>query len=80
MLILIFGPISGAHFNPAVTLAFLLRREIGSRVSLVYVAVQVLGGLSGIAPADAPLFIGVQIVATVIATVLYGWLFGTETE
>ena len=28
VLILVFGPVSGAHFNPAVTLAFLLRREI----------------------------------------------------
>ncbi len=47
VLILIFGPISGAHFNPAVTFAFLLRRDIGSSEAAVYVAVQVAGGLIG---------------------------------
>ena len=47
VLILIFGPISGAHFNPAVTFAFLLRRDIGSSDAAVYVAVQVAGGLVG---------------------------------
>ena len=47
VLILIFGPISGAHFNPAVTFAFLLRRDIGPGEAAVYVAVQVVGGLIG---------------------------------
>ena len=47
VLILMFGPISGAHFNPAVTFAFLLRRDIGSSEAAVYVAVQVAGGLVG---------------------------------
>lgn len=47
VLILIFGPISGAHFNPAVTFAFLLRRDIGPGEAAVYVTVQVVGGLVG---------------------------------
>jgi glycerol uptake facilitator-like aquaporin len=47
VLITIFGPISGAHFNPAVTLVFLARREIGLGASLFYVAVQVIGGIAG---------------------------------
>lgn len=47
VLITIFGPVSGAHFNPVVTLIFLLRRQIGGRQGLAYVAVQVLGGLLG---------------------------------
>ncbi len=47
VLILIFGPISGAHFNPAVTLAFLMRREISVAPSLAYVAAQLAGGLAG---------------------------------
>jgi len=48
VLITMFGPISGAHFNPAVTLVFALRREIGGRESLLYTGVQVIGGLVGV--------------------------------
>ena len=48
VLITIFGPISGAHFNPAVTLAFWLRREIAAQEALGYVAVQVIGGILGV--------------------------------
>lgn len=47
VLILVFGPISGAHFNPAVTLSFLLRREISPGHALVYVAVQVAAAICG---------------------------------
>ncbi len=47
VLILIFGPISGAHFNPAVTLAFALRREIGWGQGGVYVLVQVCAAVAG---------------------------------
>ena len=48
VLILIFGPVSGAHFNPAVTLAFLIRREIGTRDAALYVLVQIAAGLAGV--------------------------------
>ena len=48
VLITVFGPVSGAQFNPAVTLVFMLRREIGRRVGLAYVAVQILGGAAGV--------------------------------
>jgi glycerol uptake facilitator-like aquaporin len=47
VLILVFGPLSGAHFNPAVTLAFRLRGEIGAAAAGAYVAAQILGGLAG---------------------------------
>lgn len=47
VLILVLGPISGAHFNPAVTLAFALRREIPPAEALLYVVAQVIGGLIG---------------------------------
>ncbi len=47
VIILIFGPVSGAHFNPAVTLAFLLRREIEPRLAVAYWAVQIAGGICG---------------------------------
>ena len=48
VLITIFGPISGAHFNPAVTLAFAIRREIGWRLAGAYVAVQIAGAIIGV--------------------------------
>ena len=47
VLISILGPISGAHFNPAVTLIFALRRDLTPRDALLYVAAQVVGGIAG---------------------------------
>src|SRR6202011_1895626 len=47
VLILIFGPVSGAHFNPAVTLAFMLRRELTAAVALTYLVMQVSGAIAG---------------------------------
>ncbi|MEE9376247.1 MAG: MIP/aquaporin family protein [Rhizobiaceae bacterium] len=48
VLITMLGPISGAHFNPAVTLVFALKREIAMRESLAFVVVQIIGGLIGV--------------------------------
>ena len=48
VLILVFGPISGAHFNPAVTLCFLIRREIAARHAALYCLVQVAAGIAGV--------------------------------
>jgi glycerol uptake facilitator-like aquaporin len=60
VLITIFGPISGAHFNPAVTLCFALRKEISLPHSGLYVAAQVFGGIVGVFAAhvmfDHPIF------------------------
>jgi glycerol uptake facilitator-like aquaporin len=48
VLITIFGPLSGAHFNPAVSLVFAARRELGWRMALGYILVQVVGGVLGV--------------------------------
>lgn len=48
VLITLLGPVSGAHFNPAVTLALLLRKEIGFAQALTYSAVQILGAVIGV--------------------------------
>jgi glycerol uptake facilitator-like aquaporin len=48
VLILIFGPVSGAHFNPAVSLAFALRGELPWPITFAYVAVQILGAVIGV--------------------------------
>jgi glycerol uptake facilitator-like aquaporin len=48
VLITIFGPLSGAHFNPAVTLVFALRREIGWGQAAAYAVVQLVGAVLGV--------------------------------
>jgi glycerol uptake facilitator-like aquaporin len=52
-LILTFGPVSGAHFNPAVTVADALRGGLQVRDVSAYVAAQILGGLGGVMAAHA---------------------------
>jgi glycerol uptake facilitator-like aquaporin len=53
VLISILGPISGAHFNPAVTLFFALRREIAPGLGGLYVVVQIAGAIAGVWAAHA---------------------------
>ena len=79
-LILAFGPISGAHFNPVVTLAEASRGALPWREAPAYVAGQALGALAGVAVANAmfelPLFFasrrartgGAQWLSEVVAT------------
>jgi glycerol uptake facilitator-like aquaporin len=60
VLILIFGPISGAHFNPAVTLAFAWRGDLPWACAVLYIVAQVAGGIAGVWAAhlmfELPLF------------------------
>ena len=51
VLIMTFGPISGAHFNPVVTLVALLRKELSLRLALGYVVTQIVGAYAGVASA-----------------------------
>jgi glycerol uptake facilitator-like aquaporin len=53
VLITVLGPISGAHFNPAVTLVFALKRDITPREASLYVAAQIAGGIAGTVLAHA---------------------------
>jgi glycerol uptake facilitator-like aquaporin len=53
VLITMLGPLSGAHFNPAVTLTFVLRREFPLRDSLSYIAAQIVGAVLGVWTAHA---------------------------
>ena len=46
-LIEVFGPVSGAHFNPAVTLAMAARRELPAALAPAYIAAQLLGAMLG---------------------------------
>ncbi|MBP3983991.1 aquaporin family protein [Pseudoxanthomonas helianthi] len=53
VLIVVFGPISGAHFNPVVTLVMRLRGELSTREALAYVGVQVVAAIMGVLLAHA---------------------------
>jgi glycerol uptake facilitator-like aquaporin len=53
VLIVLLGPISGAHFNPAVTLAMKLRGEALPAPATAYIAVQVIGAVAGVLLAHA---------------------------
>jgi glycerol uptake facilitator-like aquaporin len=53
VLIAVFGPVSGAHFNPAVSLVFALRRELPARIALAYAGVQIAGAVLGVFAAHA---------------------------
>ncbi len=48
VLIAMMGPVSGAHFNPAVTLVMALGRSIVPRIAVPYVAAQLAGGILGV--------------------------------
>jgi glycerol uptake facilitator-like aquaporin len=53
VLIAILGPLSGAHFNPAVSLVFAIRRELSWRMASAYVVAQIAGGVLGVFAAHA---------------------------
>jgi glycerol uptake facilitator-like aquaporin len=53
VLILTFGPVSGAHFNPAVSIAQALRRELPPGVAAMYIGAQIVGGIVGVWAAHA---------------------------
>ncbi|WP_417459033.1 MIP/aquaporin family protein [Kordiimonas sp.] len=53
VLILAFGPISGAHFNPAVTLVFLAKGEVSRQQAAAYIGVQIIGAVLGVVLAHA---------------------------
>lgn len=48
VLVVSLGPLCGAHFNPAVTFAFLLRREISAPMAIAYMVVQVAAAIVGV--------------------------------
>ncbi|PXX42482.1 aquaporin [Undibacterium pigrum] len=70
-LILMFGTISGAHFNPIVTLSEAYQKNMPGKEVLPYIVVQVLGAFAGVAAAhamfDAPLFFASEHVRTGMA-------------
>jgi len=64
VLITIFGPISGAHFNPVVTLAFAARRNIGAALASGYILAQATGAILGVFAAHEMFGLAVVQVST----------------
>ncbi len=70
----IFGPISGAHFNPAVTLAFLLRREIAPMEAAAFAVAQIVGGVAGVWLAHAMFDLAILQTSTTARTGVGLWI------
>lgn len=64
VLVAVLGPVSGAHFNPAVTLGFFLRKEIKPGLASVYVILQILGCIAGAWLAHAMFELPIYQIAT----------------
>lgn len=73
VLITILGPISGAHFNPAVTLVFALRKELEASSVLPYMLAQILGGIAGTLIAHAMFELPVLQISETIRTGSAQW-------
>jgi len=86
VLITMLGPVSGAHFNPAVTLGFRLKGDITTPLALLYSAAQIIGGILGVWAAHAMFDMDIfqlsqkmragppQLLSEVIATLGLMWV------
>ena len=73
VLIAVFSPVSGAHFNPAVTLAMALKGAIAPSLGLAYVAVQIAGGLAGTVAAHLMFGLPILDASETVRTGLPQW-------
>jgi len=74
VLILVFGKLSGAHFNPAVSLAFALRRELTWGSAAAYTVAQVAGAIAGVWAAHVMFELPLWQVATTVRLGAGQWL------
>lgn len=68
VLILIFGLTSGAHFNPAVTAVFALRRDLSWPDAMLYVVAQITGGIGGVLAAHVMFELPLWQLSTTVRT------------
>lgn len=74
VLIMVFGPISGAHFNPAVTLVFWARGDITRTDALAYIAVQIVAGIAGVLLAHAMFDVDILQASPKVRTGIGQWI------
>ncbi|MFT5870229.1 MAG: glycerol uptake facilitator-like aquaporin [Paracoccaceae bacterium] len=74
VIITLLGPISGAHFNPAVSLAFVLRGELSVAHALLYIIVQIAAGIVGVWIAHLMFDLTVLQTSTTLRTGASQWV------
>lgn len=74
VLITVLGPISGAHFNPVVTLVFGLRRDITINAAALYILAQIVGGIVGTLVAHSMFELPLVQISTHVRTGSGQWL------
>jgi glycerol uptake facilitator-like aquaporin len=74
VLILVFGPLSGAHLNPAVSIAFALRRELPWTEAAIYIAAQIIGAMIGVWTAHLMFELPLWLFSATIRTGPGQWL------
>lgn len=74
VLISLFAPFSGAHFNPAVTLVERMRGRMPTRDALLYIAVQMIGAHVGVAAAHAMFDLPIFVASAHVRTGVGQWL------
>jgi glycerol uptake facilitator-like aquaporin len=74
VLILIFGPLSGAHFNPVVSAAFALNGQLGRRDLVAYILVQIIGAVIGVWIAHGMFDLSILQISGTIRTGASQWL------
>ena len=74
VLITMLGPVSGAHFNPAVTIAFVVKRDFPGREAVPYIAAQIAGGIVGALLAHAMFELPILQASQTVRTGPAQWL------
>ena len=74
VLILTFGPVSGAHFNPVVSLALAWRGELTWRRASIYVAAQIAGAVVGVIAAHLMFDLSLVQISTTVRSSLGQWV------
>jgi glycerol uptake facilitator-like aquaporin len=73
VLILTFGPVSGAHFNPAVSVAFAIRRDLPWQLAAGYIAAQIGGAILGVWAAHVMFELPIWQFSTTVRTGVGQW-------
>ncbi len=78
VLVAMFGPVSGAHFNPAVTIALLATKDIDGKTAAAYIPVQIIGGLVGTLFAHLTFYHTIPVIWTVSEVARPGGCYFSE--